>query len=58
MILKLHGRCPYPSSTTHKHLFSWKQGEKPNKKNSSSSSSRIELYIYIYIYILSISIIH
>ncbi|CAF1701058.1 BnaC03g23830D [Brassica napus] len=48
MIQKLHEGCPYPSSTTHKHLFSWKQGEKQKKKK----------HIYIYIYILSISIIH
>ncbi|CAN6978786.1 unnamed protein product, partial [Brassica oleracea var. botrytis] len=40
-ILKLHERCPYPSSTTHKHLFSWKQGEKQKKKKN--------IYIYIYI---------
>ncbi|CAN6808116.1 unnamed protein product, partial [Brassica oleracea] len=48
MIQKLHEGCPYPSSTTHKHLFSWKQGEK-QKKKKHSSSSRIEVYIYIYI---------
>ncbi|CAN7115974.1 unnamed protein product, partial [Brassica rapa subsp. narinosa] len=34
MILKLHGRCPYPSSTTHKHFLPGNK-EKSQKKKTA-----------------------